>query len=94
MWETFGVRLSDPLPPDPAHREVNGVAVLPGTGNGITVVTASRVDSNLRIWEPLHGSVALLPLTSRPRCLLAADDALLIGHDDGLLALSLTVGTS
>jgi WD domain, G-beta repeat len=94
MWETFGIRLSDPLPPDPAHREVTGIAVLPGTGNGITVVTASRADCNLRIWEPLRGRAALLPLTIRPRCVLTAGDALLIGHDDGLLALSLTVGTS
>jgi hypothetical protein len=93
MWETFGIRLSDPLSADPAHREVIGIAVLPGTGDGITVVTASRADCNLRVWEPLRGSVALLPLSVRPRCLLNAGDALVIGHDDGLLALSLTVGT-
>ena len=52
MWETFGIRVSDPLPRDPAHREVTGTVVLPGAGDGITVVTASRADSNLRIWEP------------------------------------------
>ena len=28
MWETFGTRLSDSLPPDPAHREVTGITVL------------------------------------------------------------------
>lgn len=89
MWETFGVRLSDPLPPDPAHREVTGIAVLPGPGDGIAVVTASRADRNLRIWEPLHGSVTLVPLSIRPRCLISAGNALLIGHDDGILALSL-----
>ena len=44
MWETFGIRLSDPLPRDPAHREVTGTVVLPGAGDGITVVTASRAD--------------------------------------------------
>ena len=93
MWETFGIRLSDPLPPDPAHREVTGIAVLPGAGNGITVVTASRADCNLRIWEPQRGSVALLPLSVRPRFLLNASDALLIGHDDGLTAISLTIDT-
>jgi hypothetical protein len=38
MWETFGVRLSDPLPPDSVHREVIGIAVLPRTGDGIAVV--------------------------------------------------------
>jgi hypothetical protein len=63
MWETFGTRLSDPLPPDPAHREITGTA-------------------------------GLLPLSIRPRCLLTAGDALVIGHDDGLLALSLTTGTA
>ena len=94
MWETFGIRLSDPLLPDPAHREVTGIAVLSGTGNGVAVVTASRADCNLRIWEPQHGSAALLPLSIRPRCLLNVGDALIIGHDDGLLALSLTTGTA
>jgi len=76
MWETFGTRLSDPLPPDPAHREITGTAILPGAGDGITVVTASRADRNLRIWEPQRGSAALLPLSIRPRCLLTAGDAL------------------
>ncbi len=94
MWETFGTRLSDPLPPDPAHREITGTAVLPAADDGITVVTASRADRNLRIWEPQRGSAALLPLSIRPRCLLTAGDALVIGHDDGLLALSLTTGTA
>ena len=93
MWETFGIRLSDPLPPDPAHREVTGIAVLPGTGDGIAVVTASHADGNLRIWDPRRGSTALLPLSIRPRCLLTAGDALIIGHEDGLLALSLTTST-
>lgn len=65
--------------------------MLPGAGDGITVVTASRADRNLRIWEPQRGSAALLPLSIRPRCLLTAGDALVIGHD-GLLALSLTTG--
>jgi WD40 repeat protein len=92
MWETFGVRLGDPLPPDPAHREVTAIAVLRGPGDGITVLTASRADSNLRAWQPLNGSATLMPLNVRPRCLLTADDTLIIGHDDGLLALFLTDG--
>lgn len=42
MRETFGLRLSDRLPPDPAqHHEVVGIAVLPAAGGGIAVVTAS-----------------------------------------------------
>lgn len=90
MWETFGIRLSDPLPPDPAHRDVTGIAVLPATGDGIAVVTASRADRNLRVWEPLRGGVALIPLAAQPRCLLAAGDTLLIGHDEGVTALSLS----
>src|SRR5690348_11141554 len=70
MWETFGVRLADPLPPDPAHRQVTAIAVLPGPGDGITVVTASRADSSLRAWQPLNGTATLIPLNARPRCLL------------------------
>lgn len=92
MWETFGVRLSDPLPPDPAHREVVGITVLPAADAGIAVATASRADRSLRIWEPLGGSTALVPLDVIPRCLFNVGDALLIGHDDGLLALTLVGG--
>jgi hypothetical protein len=90
MWDTFGLRLRDPLPPDPAHRGVAGIAVLPGPGGGATVMTASRADCNLRVWEPQRDTVALLPLDVRPRCVQYADGTLLIGHDDGLLALSLS----
>jgi hypothetical protein len=89
-WETFGVRLSDPLLPDPAHREVIGIAVLPAVGGGIAVATASQADRNLRIWEPLRGATTLVPLDVQPHCLLTVGDALLIGHDEGTLALSLT----
>ena len=92
LWETFGIRLSDPLPPDPAHREVVGITVRPTADAGIAVATASRADRNLRIWEPLGGITALVPLGVRPRCLLNVGDALLIGHDDGLLALTLVRG--
>ena len=87
LWETFGVRLSDPLPPDPAHREVVGITVLPAADAGIAVATVSRADRNLRIWEPQGGIAALVPLDVRPRCLFNVGDALLIGHDDGLLAM-------
>ena len=52
-----------------------------------------EADCNLRIWEPLRGSATLLPLGIRPRCLLKAGDALVIGHDDGLLSLSLAIAT-
>ena len=83
LWETFGVRLSDPLPPDPAHREVVGITALPAADAGIVVATASRADRNLRIWEPLGGITALVPLDVIPRCLFNVGDALLIGHDDG-----------
>ena len=73
MWETFGIRLSDPLPRDPAHREVTGTAVLPGAGDGITVVTASRADSNLRIWDP-RAAVSLFcrSASGRAACSLPA----------------------
>ncbi len=91
MWETFGVRLGDPLPPDPANNEVTGIAVLEGPGAAIIVVASSRASGTLRVWEPLLGTATLLPLTVRPRCVLNVGGTLLIGHDGGLLALSLTV---
>jgi hypothetical protein len=92
MWETFGVRLGDPLPPDPAHDEVVGVAALPAPDGGIVVATASRASRNLRLWQPLEGAVALVPLDVRPRCLLGAGDTVVIGHDGGLLTMSLDLG--
>lgn len=42
------MRLGDPLPPDPRHREVFAIAASTGV-----VVTASLADANLRIWQPL-----------------------------------------
>lgn len=57
-------------------------------------MTASHADGNLRIWDPQRGSTALLPLSIRPRCLLTAGDALIIGHEDEILALSLTTSTA
>jgi hypothetical protein len=92
MWETYGTRLGDPLPPDPAHDDVVGIVVLPGADGGIVVATGSRASHSLRVWQPLNGAVALVPLDIRPRCLLGVGDVLVIGHDDGLLALSLDSG--
>lgn len=88
LWETFGVRLNDPLPRDPAYDEVVGIVALPAP-DGFTVVTASRSAPGLRVWNPQVGGVAVVPLDVRPRCLAAAGETVLIGHDEGLLALSL-----
>jgi len=85
MWETFGVRLGDPLPPDDKHREVIAIESIPWGDEGFLVATASRVDSNLRLWDPVDGTVTLIALDVRPRCLLAAGDVLVIGHDEGVL---------
>jgi WD40 repeat protein len=89
MWETFGVRLTDPLPPDPVHREVVGIVALPWPGDGIVVATASRGSPSLRLWKPQSGGVTLVPLDVQPRCLLNVGPKLVVGHDDGLIALSL-----
>jgi hypothetical protein len=88
-WETFGVRLWEPLPSDPAHRDVVGIVALPDGDDDITVVTASRADRNLRVWKPIRDSVALVPLDVTPRCLLNDAGTVLVGHENGLLALSL-----
>lgn len=81
--------MRDPLLPGPVHRDVARIAALSGAGDSITVATASRADRNLRVWRPLRDNVALLPLDVRPRCLQDVSGTLLIGHDNGLLALSL-----
>jgi hypothetical protein len=88
MWETFGVRLTDPLPPDPQHRDVIGIAALPFERR-IAVVTVSRADRTLRIWDPVRGSARLVPLDVHPRCVAAVGHTIAIGHDDGLLAVDI-----
>jgi hypothetical protein len=46
-------------------------------------------DCTLRLWDPLYDNTALVPLDVQPRCLHNTGSTLLIGHDGGLLALSL-----
>ncbi len=90
MWTTLGVRQGDPLPADPAHREVVGIATQAAPDGAMLVMTASRADRSLRIWEPARGTVTLLPIDQHPRCLASVGDVLLVGHDGGLVALSLS----
>jgi hypothetical protein len=85
MWVPFGVRLSDPLPPDPAHYDVVAIAASAGL-----VVTAGRASRNLRIWQPLSGRVSLVPLAFAPEWLTFRDTTLIAGHADG--AASFWVG--
>jgi hypothetical protein len=88
MWMTFGIRLNDPLPPDPNHRDVVAIAVAPGGGDDFTVVTASRADRNLRLWHPGHDTVALVDLDAAPLCLLYTGGVLVVGHEQGLIGLT------
>jgi hypothetical protein len=85
MWEPFGVRLSDPLLPDPAHYDVVAVAASAGL-----VVTAGRASRNLRIWQPASGKVSLVPLAFAPEWLTFTGTTLTAGHADG--AVSFSVG--
>jgi hypothetical protein len=90
MWETFGIRLTDPLPADPGHAPVTGITTLRGPKGDLTVVTAGR--NGLRVWYPHLGTVAILALDTRPRCLTATDHphpTLIVGHDNGLFAVTL-----
>jgi WD40 repeat protein len=83
MWEPFGVRLSDPLPPDPAHYDVVAVAASAGL-----VVTAGRASRNLRIWQPSSGKVSLVPLAFAPERLTFTGTTLAAGHADGAVSFS------
>ena len=85
MWALFGVRLSDPLPPDPAHYDVVAVAASAGL-----VVTAGRASRNLRIWQPSSGKASLVPLAFAPEWLTFTGTTLTVGNADG--AVSLSVG--
>jgi WD40 repeat protein len=85
MWAPFGVRLSDPLPPDPAHHDVVAVAASAGL-----VVTAGRASRNLRIWQPSSGRVSLVPLACAPEWLTFTGTILTVGNAGG--AVSFSVG--
>jgi hypothetical protein len=85
---TFGTRLNDPLPADPNHRDVVGIAVVPANGDEFAVATASRADRNLRLWRPGHDIVTVIDLDAAPRCLLHAHGVLVVGHDQGLIGLT------
>jgi hypothetical protein len=85
MWAPFGVRLSDPLPPDPAHYDVVAVAASAGL-----VVTIGRASRNLRIWQPSSGKVSLVPLAFAPEWLTFTGTILTVGNADG--AVSFSVG--
>ena len=78
LWETFGVRLNDPLPPDPGHRDVFAVTASDGL-----VVTAGRADANLRIWDPFNGMVFLVPLESAPQWITFTGPTLTAGLATG-----------
>ena len=83
MWETFGVRLGDPLPPDPRHREVFAIAASAGF-----VVTASLADANLKIWQPLSNIFSLVPLESAPQWLTFTGYTLTVGLTTGPVSFS------
>jgi len=89
VWETFGVRLGDALPPDPAHRDVVGVAGLTTVDGTLVVATASATDPGLRLWTPSTGGVALVPLAAAPRTLWGAGTLLVVGTDTGVVAFDL-----
>jgi hypothetical protein len=84
LWETFGVRLGDPLLPDPAHRDVFAIAASAGF-----VVTASLADANLRIWQPLSNVVSMVSLQSAPQWLTFTGDILTVGLTTGAVSFSL-----
>jgi hypothetical protein len=85
-WQPYNTRL-DHLPADPTHGPLVGVVVLTGPGNTPVVVTADR--TRLRVWYPERGAVGTVSLDVRPRCLLAAGDTVVVGHDTGLIALTI-----
>jgi hypothetical protein len=83
MWEASGVRLSDPLLPDPAHYDVVAVAASAGL-----VVTAGRASRNLRIWQPSSGKVSSVPLAFAPEWLTFTGTTLTAGNADGAVSFS------
>jgi hypothetical protein len=90
LWETFGVRLGDPLPPDPAHTGIVALAALTALDGSLVVATASAPDANLRLWVPGTGAVTLIPLDATPRALHGVGTTLIVGVDTGVIALELT----
>jgi hypothetical protein len=80
MWETFGIRLGDPFRPTRRPARLSGIVALPGPDYGITVVTASRAEPSLRIWDRCTATLRSCRSTSgraacstQARTYLAAD---------------------
>jgi hypothetical protein len=87
MWEAFGVRRSDPLPPDPAHYDVVAIAASAGFA-----ATAGRASRNLRIWQPSSGKVSLVPMAFAPEWLTFTGTILTVGNADSAVSFSI-IGT-
>jgi WD40 repeat protein len=86
-WETFGVRLTDPLRPEGDHDEVVAMAAV--TLPDGRVVAATAAGASLRLWDLTMGGVQVTPLDVVPRCLTAIGSQLAVGHDAGVLMISI-----
>ena len=46
--------------------------------------------ASLRVWYPSRGATGTVSLDVQPRCLLGTEDTVVVGHDAGLIALTVT----
>jgi WD40 repeat protein len=91
LWETFGVRLTDPLRPEGDHENVAMAALALPDGRLVaaTASAATAGGASLRLWDLTTGGVQVTPLDVVPRCLTAIGSQLAVGHDTGVLMVSI-----
>ncbi|WP_232248672.1 WD40 repeat domain-containing protein [Streptacidiphilus rugosus] len=94
LWDpATGTPVGESLPPDAPGSPLTAMAAvpLPGPlpGRRTVLATGSKAGRSLRVWEPATGLVQHLALDVAVTCLAAAGSELIVGHDRGVLSLSL-----
>ncbi|WP_405719892.1 hypothetical protein OG607_06410 [Streptomyces sp. NBC_01537] len=92
LWDpATGDPVGDGLPTDTAGNPLTAMTAATLHGGRTVLVTGSNQGRSLRVWEPESGTVQHIALDVAVTCVAAADSDVLVGHDSGVLCLSLSV---
>ncbi|MEV7181669.1 hypothetical protein [Kitasatospora sp. NPDC093679] len=95
LWDpATGLPVGDGLPPDTDGSPLTALTALAPPGRPGLVLAGSGQGRSLRLWEPETGTVRRIQLDVTVTCLAAAGSGtgveVLVGHDRGVLGLSVT----
>jgi WD40 repeat protein len=92
LWDpATGAPVGDGLSTDTTGGPLTAMTAATLNGGRAVLVTGSNQGRSIRVWEPETGTVQHIALDVAVTCLAAADTHVLVGHDSGVLGLSLTV---